>query len=111
MDSVGDRGSSQSREETPDSDSGYNAQVTVITTTTTTTNNSKPPMPLPQQQPQQQNSLLLNEIRLRKPPIEPESSYVNITSEQGTPPPPARDQKPTTQQQSPQSNLSSPGKE
>ena len=119
MDS-GDHASSQSREETPDSDSGYNAQVTVVTNsstaTATTSSSSKPPMPLPQ--PQHPNSLFLNEIRLRKPPVESsaESSYVNVSGasqqqQQSTPPPPAREQKPAgPQQPSPQSNLSSPGK-
>jgi hypothetical protein len=111
-----DRGSSESREDTPDSDSGYNAGV--VATASSSSDPSppsaaapsnivaaaaqKPKRPSqiahnaptsPQQQQLSPNSML-NELRLRQQRQqqvpELEAHYANLV----TPPPPPRDQKP-----------------
>ena len=105
-----DRGSSESREETPDSDSGYNAggggAAAIDTSASPKSAGTQKPRPVqiaqnftPQQQQQQQQlspNSLLNELRQRQqlqqqrgaPDLE--AQYANLV----TPPPPPRDQKP-----------------
>ncbi len=85
-----DAKSGESREETPDSDSGYNATVVAVSSTTTplTRGVTSPPGG--------RGNAMFNELRMRQQQLspeqpQPESTYVNLA----TPAPvPNRDQKP-----------------